>query len=238
MQDQWKMMNHVMMAEAILNKYNSSYFQIFLEMEQLSKMKNKLTPKALLFDMDGVLVDSFESWWKSLNKALEEEKQKTIKRETFIKEYWGDTLQQNLKKLGIKKDNNQFCNSFYQHYINEVNLFDETKKTLESLHRYQKAIITNTPKSCTLKILEKFQIKRYFTVFITSDRIEKGKPNPDMIYKACKKLNVNPEETVLIGDTQNDVRAGRKAGCTTIGIKTNADIEIDNIEKLLDILEI
>lgn len=195
-------------------------------------MKNQYSPDALLFDMDGVLVDSLESWWKSLNQALQHEKQKTISKQTFIDTYWGYTLQENLQKLGIDKDNQQFCQSFYQHHVDEVVLFPKTKQTLEKLNRYPKAIITNTPKSCTRKILEKFQIQHFFSALITSDQIKEGKPAPDMIYKACHQLNIQAENAVLIGDTQNDIKAGQTAGCKTIGIKTKADITLDSIEEL------
>jgi len=91
-------------------------------------MVSKLSPEALLFDMDGVLVDSLDSWWKSLNNALKKEERQEITKKTFIEKYWGDTLQQNLEKLGIRKENRQFCNVFYQKYIDEVTVFDRTKK--------------------------------------------------------------------------------------------------------------
>lgn len=201
-------------------------------------MKDLLSPKALLFDMDGVLVDSFDSWWKSLNKALKKEKKQEITKKAFIDQFWGDTLQQNLEKLGLDKNNSKFCNTFYDQFIDEVTLFKETKTTLEKLSNYPKAIITNTPQSCTLKILEKFQIKKYFNVFVTSDKIEKGKPNPDMVFKACTKLNVSPKSVILIGDTENDIKAGRAAGCKTIGINTKADFEIKNIRELLNLIKI
>lgn len=199
-------------------------------------MNNKLTPKALLFDMDGVLVDSLDSWWKSLNKALKQEKKQEISRDVFIKEYWGETLHYNLEKLGIDMSNSQFCNTIYQQYIDEVELFREAKETLKKLDKHPKAIITNTPKSCTIKILEKFKIKQFFDAIITSDEIEAGKPEPDMVLTACEQLAVNPKDVVLIGDTENDVKAGSAAGCITIGLKTKADFEIDSIVELLDII--
>lgn len=198
---------------------------------------NQLIPSALLFDMDGVLVDSFDSWLKSLNQALKHEPQKPISKETFADEYWGYTLQENLERLGISKENAQFCTSFYDQYTDEIILFSGAKETLEQLQRYPKAIITNTPKTCTQKILEKFNIQHHFSVRITSDQIEKGKPEPDMIFKACHKLHVKPDSVVLIGDTQNDIKAGHAAGCKTIGIKTEADYTIDSIKELLDIIK-
>jgi HAD superfamily hydrolase (TIGR01509 family) len=205
-------------------------------MEQ--NMKNTFSPKALLFDMDGVLFDSLNSWWKSLNEALKKFKQETISKDQFIEEYWGFSLQKNLEKLNIEIDNKDFCNYFYKKYVDHITLFSDTKEILRKLESFPKAIITNTPKKCTMQILEKFHIKDFFDVIVTSDQIKKGKPSPDMVFKACEKLGVEVKQVVLIGDTENDVKAGRAAGCLTIGIQTSsADIVIDHISKLDKIIE-
>ncbi|MBS3748260.1 MAG: HAD family hydrolase [Candidatus Thermoplasmatota archaeon] len=200
-------------------------------------MKISLSPQALLFDMDGVLVDSLDSWWKSLNNALRRIKHETISKDQFIEEYWGFSLQENLEKLGIEMKNQEFCNYFYKKYVDNVKLFSDTKDILRKLESFPKAIITNTPAKCTKQILEKFDIKQYFDVVITSDQIEEGKPSPEMVFKACEQLEVNVEEVVLIGDTQNDVKAGRAVGCTTIGIQaSSADFVIGHISKLDQII--
>jgi len=201
-------------------------------------MKTTFSPKALLFDMDGVLVDSLNSWFKSLNEALKKFKQETISKDQFINEYWGFSLQKNLEKLKIDIDNKEFCKYFYKNYVDYITLFSDTKDILRKLESYPKAIITNTPRKCTMQILEKFDIKDFFEVIVTSDQIKEGKPSPDMVFKACEELGVNVKQVVLIGDTENDVKAGRAAGCPTIGIQTSsADIVIDHIGKLDKIIE-
>ena len=191
----------------------------------------------LLFDMDGVLIDSFLVWWQSLNLALKEQKDKEISKDKFEQEYWGDTLQENLKKLNINKNKQQFCQTFFEKYIEDINIFDQTKNTLDQLSNYKKALITNTPRSCTKKILERFDLKKYFDVYITSDQIKNGKPSPDMIYKACEKLSVDPKYTIIVGDTENDIKKKKKANCKTVGIKIKADYTIENISELTNIIK-
>ena len=200
-------------------------------------MKSKINPKAIFFDMDGVLVNSLDSWWKSLNAALKNYNVKEISREEFIEKFWGYELQENLRKLGLNKEIVTFCNNIYSVYTGEIKIFSKVKETLKKLDNYKKAVITNTPKDCALQILKKFDIKKFFNIIVTSDQIKKGKPAPDMIYKACQELKIQPREVVLVGDTESDVKAGRAAGCKIIGINIDADFSIKTFSELLNIIE-
>ncbi len=197
----------------------------------------KIKPAALLFDMDGVLVDSLDSWWKALNDALKAYDHDAITRDEFIETYWGHDLKSNLEKIGLNPEVVTFCNNVYGDHVDSVKIYPGTKETLNSLKAYKKAIITNTPGSCADQILEKIGIKKFFDEVVTSDMVIMGKPNPEIVFKACTLLDVNADKCVLIGDTQSDVEAGRKAGCTVIGIKTKADYNINKISELLEIIE-
>lgn len=197
----------------------------------------KLKPKAILFDMDGVLVDSFDSWLLSLNSALEAYNHKKISRNEFTKKYWGHDLYDNIKKLNLPLDVARFCNKIYGNNIGLIKIYKETKPTLEKLKKYKKAIITNTPKDCALQILKQFNIKEHFEFVMTSDDVTMSKPNPEIVLKACKRFNVEPEDVVLVGDTDSDAKAGRSAGCKVVGINVEADYTIRNISELITILE-
>jgi HAD superfamily hydrolase (TIGR01509 family) len=192
----------------------------------------KLKPRAILFDMDGVLVDSLDSWWLSLNSALEAYNQKKISRDEFIKKYWGHDLYDNIKKMNLPLEIARFCNNLYGNHIQKIKIYKETKPTLEKLNNYKKAIITNTPKDCAIQILKQFNIEKFFEFIMTSDDVTMAKPNPEIVIKACKRLMVEPKDVVLIGDTDSDVKAGRTAGCTVIGIKVEADYTIKDISEL------
>lgn len=198
----------------------------------------KLKPAAILFDMDGVLVDSWDSWWKSLNTSLKFFKHKGISRDEFTEKFWGHELQDNLRNLGLDENIGIFCNNIYSNHINEIKIFSGTKETLEKLIKYPKAIITNTPRDCAIQILKKFNIDDYFKVIVTSDQIEKGKPAPDIVFEACKRLGVKPSNVVLVGDTESDVKAGHAAGCKVIGINVKGDYTVQKISDLINLLEV
>jgi HAD superfamily hydrolase (TIGR01509 family) len=75
-------------------------------------------------------------------------------------------------------------------------------------------------------------------MIITSDQIENGKPEPDIVFEACKRLDVKSEEVILIGDTESDVNAGRSAGCKVIGINIKGDYTIKKISDLTNLLKL
>jgi phosphoglycolate phosphatase/pyrophosphatase PpaX len=192
----------------------------------------KLTPNAILFDMDGVLVDSLDSWWKALNNALQKFKHEEITRDEFIKTYWGHDLKENLKRLHLNPEVAQFCNITYGNHIDYITIYPDTKNTLKLLASHKKAIITNTPTDCARQILRKFSIEQYFEAIITSDDVIKAKPDPEIIFKACERLGVDVKTVVLVGDTESDVKAGQAAGCTVIGLNIPADITIRRLSEL------
>ena len=183
-------------------------------------------PSALLFDMDGVLIDSLDSWWYALNDALTMFKHPTITREELIHTYWGHDLRSNLKRLHLNPEVATYCNLTYGGHLNDVRIYPETKPTLAKLTRYRKAVITNTPADCTRQILQKFDISAYFQTIVTSDDVTHAKPDPEIVFKACEMLNVEPSKVILIGDTTSDVKAGRAAGCMVVGINVDADVTI------------
>jgi pyrophosphatase PpaX len=198
----------------------------------------KLKPSAILFDMDGVLVDSLESWWASLNHSLKNFNYKPVTREEFITKYWGHDLYDNLQTMNIPEKVGHFCNTVYSSHIGNIHIYPETQSTLEKLKSYRKTIITNTPKDCTVQILKRFEIDNYFEFVLTSDDVSMAKPNPEIVLKSCELLNVKPKNVVLVGDTDSDVQAGHKAGCKVIGINVKADHTINNVSEITHIVKI
>ncbi len=197
----------------------------------------KLAPQAILFDMDGVLVDSLDSWWMALNSALKRYKHQEITRDEFTKTYWGHDLKANLKRLHLNPEVAQFCNVTYGNHIDYIRIYPDTTATLQRLSTYKKAIITNTPTDCARQILKKFNIESYFQQIITSDDVQKAKPDPEIVFKACGRLAVDPKTVILVGDTESDVKAGQAAGCIVVGLKTPADVTIQTLSELPGLLQ-
>ncbi|MEF8848283.1 MAG: HAD-IA family hydrolase [Candidatus Thermoplasmatota archaeon] len=198
----------------------------------------KIKPEALLFDMDGVLVNSINPWWKAFNESLKEYNKKQISKKEFIDNFWGHDLKSNLDKMNLESKVLEFCNQAFKGYVKEIRVYQGVKNTLIKLSEYNKSVITNTPKSCTNEILNHTNLKKFFDIVFTNDDVNLGKPNPEIVLKACRYFNSKPENVLLIGDTESDVKAGRQAGCKIAGINLeDADYKIENISQILNIIE-
>jgi HAD superfamily hydrolase (TIGR01509 family) len=198
----------------------------------------RLKPGVILFDMDGVLIDSLDLWWHSLNSALKAFNHEEISREDFASNYWGYELSENLRRAGLSPEIGDLCNAIYFKHIDEIRLYPDTLETLQKLDGYKKAIVTNTPKDCARQIYQKLNLEKYFDAIITRDQVARGKPSPEIVFEACERLGVSPMDALLVGDTPSDVKAGKAAGCTVVGINTEADFKIGEISELVQILEI
>ncbi len=186
--------------------------------------------------MDGVLVDSRNSWHGAINEVLESDLGKEITMHEFMDQYWGYDLKYIFDELGIGMDIPEFCNDVYGKHTKNIEIYDDTKSTLRELGGYRKAVITNTPVNCTKKILEHFGILDHFDAIVTSTDVKEGKPDPEIIFKACEKLHVEPGEAVVIGDHKVDVEAARRAGCAVIGVGLRGDYEIERLSEMSDLI--
>ncbi len=205
--------------------------------------------KAIIFDMDGVLIDSPKYVWKSFNIILGEEgvhvDDKTIKK--YLGKRLKDQLQMWKEDFKIKDyDADEFSKragelelGFYKKELNDLNV----KNILVNLKKsgFKLALATSSSKWRADKILNILKIKDYFKVMITAEDVEKGKPNPEMFLKATEKLNVKSEECVVIEDVVNGIQAAKNAKIKVIALLTkfhsreelkDADLIISSLDEL------
>ena len=194
-------------------------------------------PEAILFDMDGVLMNSVDVWLLAINKTLIKYKVEPFERAYFIKKFWGYDVTNLFNKIGIDINAVKMCNNIYKENIEKVTIYNNVISTLKKLKNYDKGIITNTPKKQTDILLKKFNIKKYFITIVTSDDVKFAKPDPEIIFKSCKLLNVNPKNVVTIGDTMSDIESGNAAGCKVIGLNIKSEFSIKKISELPDLIK-
>lgn len=85
-------------------------------------------------------------------------------------------------------------------------------------NRYPLAIVSARGERSTHAFLEQTQLNQYFQVIVTGQSCVHTKPYPDPILFACQQMGVPPENCLMVGDTTVDIRAGRLAGCQTVGV--------------------
>jgi len=204
--------------------------------------------KAILFDKDGVLIDSIDTCFSAFNETLRYYSENELTKEDYIRECWGKKAEVNLAKI-FKDVPEDERNRIVKHYIErrmELNfhtrLYPNVIPVLEALSgRYSLGVITNTLKEMAIKILNHFNIYGYFDVVVSGDE-GRPKPAPDLILKACKIICVQPEASYFVGDTMADVQAGKAAGCKTIILSTSIQREeleeFDEIIVIDDLIEI
>jgi beta-phosphoglucomutase-like phosphatase (HAD superfamily) len=181
--------------------------------------KKNVFPKALLFDMDGVLIDSQNAWWKAINVALSCSNHPTITRKEFINHLWGNDFKKTMTYLDIDAGVFLDCTTWPPIYLKHVILKNDAISTLSTLQKkYQLALITNTQRYITEQVLDQFKLTSFFNAIVCADDVKNGKPAPDIIFHACRLLEVSVSDSVVIGDTQSDYLACKHAGCQMIGM--------------------
>ncbi len=197
--------------------------------------------EAVLFDLDGVLIDSKNYWFHVFNDTRLNFGLKKISKNEFGR-IFGISTQNAVKKYFVGKTVDEIVQSYRKDFKKRISCIKLNQSSIPALEKLKGqgiklCIITNSPKFMVSSILGKFGLKKYFDAVITMEDVKKSKPAPDMALKACKILKVRPKGTILVGDTKNDMIAGKRAGCTTVGYKVKGDYEINDLNCVLSILK-
>lgn len=205
--------------------------------------------KAVLFDVDGTLLNTD----KFINGAfrhtvLKHFNRKVTKKE--ISEIMGRPLAECYQYLCRVEEVAYLAKEHMDFQQRNLHLSLPFKNTEETLQKLQNAGIkigaVTTRHTDTLhKTLKNARVFDYLQVIIDGDSVKNHKPHPEAVVKAMKLLEVRPSETIMVGDTQSDILAGKNAGTITVGatygfygkkIKNfDPDYLIGDISELLEI---
>lgn len=196
--------------------------------------------KAILFDLDGVLVDSIEAWFKLFNESLKHFRKKEFTWKKFLDKVWGGPIERDAKEFFGRpvEDIRKFYFDNFNEFKRNVKLFPNAIEVLKELRKRNLKIglVTNTPRKQANKLLEHLKLAEYFDAIVGGDEVKNGKPAPDMIFEASKRMGINPIEAVLIGDTTKDIQSCKNAGCLSIGFRIDGDKRINNLKELMEVI--
>ena len=196
--------------------------------------------KAIIFDLDGVLVDTKQIHFEALNKSLKKYGFKQISIDDHTKIYDGLPTFEKLKilekkKILSKKDFKKI-NTYKQKItvtILKKNIKKEKKilKIMQNLHKnYKIAVATNAVKS-TLKIcLDKLGISKYVDYKLSNEDIKNPKPNPEIYLKIFIKFGIYPSEALIIEDSHYGREAAISSGAKLLPIKKINELDLKKIK--------
>lgn len=190
----------------------------------------------MLFDLDGVLVDSFDAWFHQFQDVLRHFGFEPISEEVF-RRHWGRSTEDDVNTFmpGIAVDAvRQYFHDHYDEYMPYLMITPHAHEVLKELKNLglQLGCVTNSHRRIVQHILAYLRMGELFDAVITADDVKRPKPAPDMIVQICRRLNVMPQHAVFIGDTDTDSRAGLAAGCRVIGYR------FGNGERVMDLTEL
>lgn len=214
--------------------------------------------KAIIFDMDGLLIDSMVYWIEEDHKYLA--KHGLVLTEDMIKYFTGRSEIENMTWLieehglvgeveDLLAERNDDIDLIY---TEKTNLMPGVLTLINKIKQagLKQAIATGAPSRHLKLVIDRFQWHDHFESFISSEHVESiGKPDPRIFLHAAKELGIEPENCVVFEDAENGVEAAKRAGMKCIAVPdsrwsfgdfSRADLVVSSLEdeKILEFLKI
>ena len=183
--------------------------------------------KAVIFDLDGSLVDSMWMWkqidieyFAKYGLDMPDTLQKDIEGMSFteVAHYFKTSFDFPVSEEEMKNEWNQMA---WDKYINEVPLKNGADKFLTFCKENNIAlgIATSNSKELVTAVCKSLGIEKYFSCIMTACEVQKGKPAPDIYLAVAKKLNVLPEQCLVFEDIIPGIMAGKNAGMKVCAVE-------------------
>ncbi|MBL4900973.1 MAG: HAD family phosphatase [Colwellia sp.] len=203
--------------------------------------------KAVIFDMDGVLIEAKDWHYEALNKALKLFGME-ISRYDHLVTYDGLPTKKKLEMLssesGLARELHKFINNMKQQYTMEI-VYASCKPTFHHEYAlsklknsgYKMAVCSNSIRNTIEIMMKKASLEDYFKFYVSNQDVKHGKPDPEMYNLAIQKLGLTPKECMIIEDNENGIKAAKASGAWVMEVDVVEDVNIHNIEKHIKIFE-
>ena len=204
--------------------------------------------KAVVFDIDGVLLNSFEANLKFFQDLMVKVGYRPPTRKEFppifhlsmmdaIKTLTKSTSDEEIKRIWETGRSRKV-----KYHLELLTMPKRAGEVIETLSKkYSLGIVTSRIKESVYEAPDLAKLQKYFNVAISYQDTINHKPHPEPLLLACQKLNVSPREAVYIGDVENDIVAGKAAGMKVIIFSQNryknADANTTQFEKLPEVIK-
>jgi phosphoglycolate phosphatase len=214
---------------------------------------NLAATQALIFDLDGTLIDSERDLVQATNETLRHFGRQTLP-EPQISSFIGHGAAKLVASaLGpdagpdLQSGALQYFLAYYErHSVTHTHPYPGVREALTAFSATPMAVLTNKPQRLSCLILEALDLARYFAVIVGGDSLPSRKPDPAGVWKILEQFGVAARNALMIGDSEVDVQTARNAGlpCAIVnyGFGTNnraafpADLYIDSLTDLVPLL--
>ena len=194
---------------------------------------------AVIFDLDGVLADS-EPWWNQIDAKLLAEYGVSYRGEyhrnvlgvsyRLAVEFYKNAFHISASVEELMRRRGEIATDFF---ANRVDLFPFAKTTLAQLREMKLplAVATSSVSASARPLLDRTGIRSLFSVVITGDEVQQGKPHPDIYLRAAEKLGISPEACLVIEDSLAGIAAGKAANMRVAAIPDRRFVDPREYEK-------
>jgi len=203
--------------------------------------------KAIVFDMDGVLIDAKEWHYEALNRALNVFGEE-IQRGEHISIFDGLPTKTKLGLLSeydrIPTGMHKFLNELKQKYTMEItvahcrpNFIHQYALSKLKDEGYKLAVASNSVRNTVKTMMDLSALMPYLNFYLSNEDVEKPKPSPDIYLSALQKLGLESNEVLVLEDNNHGLEAARSANCNVLQIETVDDVNYKNIRSFISSLE-
>lgn len=195
--------------------------------------------EAVIFDMDGVLIDAKEWHYLALNRALALFGY-TIDHDAHIARFDGLPTKTKLEMLsqevGLPRSLHRFINRMKQHYTNELiaarlcptpeHVYATWRLRMEGLRL---AVASNSIRATVDFMIRKAELTKYFEYLLSNEDVASPKPSPQIYQRAMELLGVEPENTLIVEDSPFGLQAAYASGAHVLKVDSVKEVNYDNI---------
>jgi beta-phosphoglucomutase len=203
--------------------------------------------RAVLWDLDGTLVDSEEFHWQSWERALERDgvrvtyeqfKSTFGQRNDRILRGWlgAESTDERISRIAEAKEA-EYRRLAQVHGLTPLPGAAEWLVRLQA-DGWKQAIASSAPRQNVEVMLRALHLERYFDAIVASEDVTKGKPDPQVFLAAAKRLSVAPTHCIVVEDAAAGVEAAKRGGMRCVGVSRtttlDADVSVRSLEDLPD----
>lgn len=203
--------------------------------------------KAVIFDMDGVLIEAKDWHYEALNQALQLFGYE-ISRYDHLTTYDGLPTSKKLEMLSLESDLprelHSFINEMKQNYTMQI-VYAKCKPrfihefALASLKAqgYQLAVASNSIRHTVEVMMEKARLDIYLDKIVAATDVAKPKPDPEIYLTTIAKLGLTPQECLIVEDNENGIKAATASGAHVLVVREVEEVNLTNIQARITQIE-